>query len=331
MVRKTVAFISFLIVIYPVTAFLLMQVDLGSTSLLKLSTRNPVVPGEFGFTVERFRDIEKYSNIDVLFLGSSHSYRTFDTRIYSAHGITSFNMGTTGQTPLNGYYLLREYFDRLNPRLVVLELYFNVMDRDGLESLYDLSINIPFSYNLLQMAIQIQNPHGINEVVGKWLATATGTENHIIQTQMEGEAYIPGGFVEFTERTTYSEADKKPVKPRDVIPLDYQLENIEEIIGFVKSKNAHIVLITQTIPPRLLKSVKNYEDVHQAFSEIAEKHRVPYWDFNILMPLPVPYFQDRDHLSREGVKLFNQVFMDTLAQRGLMQFSKPVANDLDSL
>ena len=83
MILKSVKFIFILVVLYLVSTFALMQINLGSTTLMKLATRNPVIPGEFGFTVERFRDIENYGDIDILFLGSSHSYRTFDTRIYT--------------------------------------------------------------------------------------------------------------------------------------------------------------------------------------------------------------------------------------------------------
>ncbi len=302
-----------------VSAFLLMRVNLGSTTLMKLSTRNPVTPGEFGFTVERFRDIKNYDDVDILFLGSSHSYRTFDTRIYNEYGLKTFNMGTTGQTPLNGYYLLKHYFDQLKPELVILELYFNVMDRDGLESLYDLSTNMPFYRELLEMAIAVGSPHGINEVIAKWIASKTGSEPHIKQIEMEGEAYVPGGYVEFTTPSQYSEEGKKPVVPRKVIPLDYQLEYLEKIIRFVKERNARIILITQTVPPRLRKSVKNYNEISETFSNIAAKYHIPYWDFNKIMPLPVPYFQDRDHLSVPGVKRFNQAVIDTLFQRGLVE------------
>ena len=56
MILNSIKFITILIVLYLVSAFALMQINLGSTSLMKLSTRNPVTPGEFGFTAERFRD-----------------------------------------------------------------------------------------------------------------------------------------------------------------------------------------------------------------------------------------------------------------------------------
>jgi hypothetical protein len=235
-------------------------------------------------------------------------------------------MGTTGQTPLNSYYLLKHYFDQLKPKLVVLELYFNVMDRDGLESLYDLSANMPYYPELLEMAVAVGNPHGLNEVTAKWIADITGTEPFIKQVEMEGEVYIPGGYVEFTVPSEYDDEDQKPVESREVIPLDYQLDYIEKIIHYVKKRNARIILVSQPVSSRLFKSVKNYQEISQTFSRIAQKHGVPYWDFNLLLPLPVAYFQDDDHLSVPGVKRFNQSFLDTLSQRGLIDFPNRLVN-----
>ena len=70
----------------------------------------------------RFREIRDYKNIDLLFLGSSHSYRSFDTRLFTDAGYTSFNLGSALQTPFNSYYLLREYFDQLKPKVVILSV-----------------------------------------------------------------------------------------------------------------------------------------------------------------------------------------------------------------
>ena len=75
----------------------------------------------------RFRELPAYNNVDVLFMGSSHTFRSFDPRLFSRHKLTSFNMGSRAQTPLNSYYLLRKHIAHLNPRLIIFETYYETL------------------------------------------------------------------------------------------------------------------------------------------------------------------------------------------------------------
>lgn len=56
--------------------------------------------GGTGNSYTRLSEVEDIKNIDILFLGSSHTYRGFDTRIFSKYGYSTFNLGTTSQTPI---------------------------------------------------------------------------------------------------------------------------------------------------------------------------------------------------------------------------------------
>ena len=51
--------------------------------------------GNTGHLNGRIKDIRNYHDVDILFLGSSHSYRTFDTRFYEARGYSCFNLGSS--------------------------------------------------------------------------------------------------------------------------------------------------------------------------------------------------------------------------------------------
>ena len=51
--------------------------------------------GAYGHMYTRIREAEKVKNIDILFIGSSHAYRGFDTRIAKEYGFESFNLGSS--------------------------------------------------------------------------------------------------------------------------------------------------------------------------------------------------------------------------------------------
>src|SRR5690606_12876278 len=64
---------------------------------------------KIGSSYIRFQEVKKYNNVDIVFIGSSHAYRGFDPRIFKKAGYSSFNMGSTAQTPVQTKYLLEQY------------------------------------------------------------------------------------------------------------------------------------------------------------------------------------------------------------------------------
>ncbi len=328
MILKFIRFSVILICLYLIGNLLFSLVGIGYKTIMKTATRNPVTPGEFGFSKARFRDVNNYRNVDVVFVGSSHCYRTYDPRIYAKHGISSFNLGTTGQTPLNSYFLLERYFDRLRPKLVIFDLNYRVINRDGLESFYDISINSSYSPEIMKMALAIKSPHAINGAISKWLLSLTGLEKQYPQQPLTGERYIPGGYVEFTNLEK-----KRPKKQRErdifeinpekkliITPNKTQLEYIRKVVEFVARKGAKIVLITKPEPPENLRIVSNYREIHAAFNKIATNAGVEYIDFNEI-PLPLDsyrHFYDMEYLNSEGVKIFNPILIELLRKKHIL-------------
>ena len=74
LIRNTILF-----TLVAVAAYLLLLCLLGDCGWVRTARTEM---GNRGFLNSRVKDIRNYHNVDVLFLGSSHSYRTFDTRYY---------------------------------------------------------------------------------------------------------------------------------------------------------------------------------------------------------------------------------------------------------
>ena len=331
LVLRSLQFVLILLVLYLAVVFAFSRIGSGANTIMKIATRNPVTPGGFGFTLQRFQDIENYRDVDIVFLGSSHCYRTFDTRIYEEYGLKTFNMGTTGQTPLNTYYLLKYYFDQLNPKLVIFDINYRVIDRDGLESFYDLSQNIEYFPEMMDMAFAIKSFHAINGAVSKWILDVTGTAPKFRQRERKQDSYVAGGYVEFNSDTSSAAKsyETKPVsrkiskhKPRTVVPLKEQLDYIAKVVHFVKNKNARIVLITKPEPPENLKVIANYDEVSRQIADLALRINVSYIDFNHV-PLPLnarEHFYDKEYLSPAGVQVFNPVLIEMLHERNMINW-----------
>lgn len=320
MLQRTILFSILLPPVYLAALFLLSHISFGNATLMKLASRNPVDPGEDGFTCQRFAEIEQVKNVDILFLGSSHCYRTFDPRIYAEHGLKTFNMGSSGQTPLNTYYLLQRYFDQLNPKLIVFELYYDLFRRDGLEAYYDLAVNLPFSVELLQMALATRNPNGINDAVSRWVMEATGNTPEVVQKPQPGERYIAGGFVEYTKLRLKDYQPNPNRTKKTLVMVEEQFEYLDKIAAFAQSKGVKIVFVTQPELKATVAAFMNYPEIVARFAEIARKRGVPYFNFNEMpQNFDVPeYYYDREHLNMQGVNLFNRAILEILTEKGYL-------------
>ena len=97
--------------------------------------------GSAGQMFNRVNDIPNHHGSDVLFIGSSHTYRGFDTRLFEKAGYKSFNLGSSAQTPMQTELLLHRYLDEINPKSIVFEVYHVLFQNDGIESMADLISN----------------------------------------------------------------------------------------------------------------------------------------------------------------------------------------------
>jgi len=323
-------FLGGLLLLYTACLFVFPQIKVGNTSLMKIATRNPVSPGGFGYALERFRDVESYKDVDIMFLGSSHAYRTYDVRVYEEKGYTAFNLGSTGQTPLNSYYLMRRYWKRLQPKVVVLDLVYRVIDRDGLECFYDLSSNMSYSKEFVQMAADIGSPYAVNSSLGMWASSLLGNDEPLgEQEKQDNERYIPGGYVEFEVWDNDSSGTGK-ITPFTVQPIEKQFEYIRRIIDFASENGAKVVLVTKPEPRENLIVCANYDEISDLFNAVAEKAGEQFWDFNKIMePLDWhDHFHDREYLSKPGVEIFNRLLLEKLTEENFLD--KPMLNSSSS-
>lgn len=84
-----------------ITFFLILNILIEGVDQLVM------VPTESRLMLHDLYSQEK--NIDMLFLGASHTYEFYAPEIFDKEfGINSFNLGSSGQTPKATYYLLTE-------------------------------------------------------------------------------------------------------------------------------------------------------------------------------------------------------------------------------
>ena len=123
-------------------------------------------PGGPSHSLVRFREANAKGPVDIVFIGSSHTYRGFDPRLFSAIGYSSQNLGSSSQTPINSFAVLQKHLDQLHPKLVIYEIYQTALSIDGMESFYDLLSNTPLDTTMLKMTWNVRQPQARSELQG---------------------------------------------------------------------------------------------------------------------------------------------------------------------
>lgn len=266
--------------------------------------------GKAGHNYSRLKEVKKRKNVDILFLGSSHTYRGFDTRIFESEGFSCYNLGSSSQTPLQTNVLLKRYLNQLKPKLVVYEVYPVCFTLDGVESSLDLISNDKNDVNSFVLAKQQNHIKVYNTLLYALYAELTHKNANYNEPKHQfGDTYIEGGFVQ-KKLAFYTKEPHKKVKWEFI---DQQLEVFDENLAMLKELKIPYILIQAPVTKEVYNSYSNNRDFDSMM-----KRKGNYVNFNHLMKLNDSLdFYDDDHLNQYGVVKFNHLLLSTLLKKSI--------------
>nr|QEO74378.1 hypothetical protein [uncultured bacterium] len=262
----------------------------------------------------RFEELHKVRDIDVLFIGSSHSLRTFDPRYFERRGLRAFNLGTSNQTPISTYYLLRRYLTQLKPRLVVVEAYWEILESNADEGTMAIAANRGPGWDTFMMALATRHPKTLNVQWSSLFERLFGTAAAI--RLGPAEAYTSGGYLEaWDENTT-----RAPRRGRYDIAVDEkQVKYLSSTLTLLRDHNARAILVWAPVTAARRDTATNLEEVRRLMTDLSAAHSVPFVDLNDRVGLDDRLdFRDDDHLNQRGVDKLMPVFMRVLQDYRLL-------------
>lgn len=256
--------------------------------------------GSYGNMFSRINDIASHKNPEILFLGSSHAYRSFDTRIFNDAGVSTFNFGSSSQTPLQTEVLLKKYLDVIQPKTIIFEVYFGVFQRDGIESTTDLISNDHIDTEICKLAIRSGNIKVINTLIyGLYQEYCCGIRNTFQEDSMkDGDLYVSGGFVEKLNYSPYVSVSSSEQRFIKLQPK--QLRAFGNCIKMISDEQIPYLLVKAPLPKSINSSYVNQNEFNELMSSYGN-----YLDFNEIIQLDDSCFYDSDHLSQKGVVMFD--------------------------
>lgn len=257
------------------------------------------------YSVTQFYELEE-DTVDVLVLGSSHAYMSFNTGLlWREHGISSYVLTASAQPIWNSYYYLKEAIKTQTPRLIVLEGYRLLEEEDYLDAGYVIksTYGLKWSKNRLD-AIKASAPQedwpgyilGYTQYHDRY--EELSEEDFTLRKEAEkyetwkgfelGMSTQSMGQPDFGECTGYTELTEKTEKY-------YR--------GILELAQEHGIPIMVIIAPYGGMTEDDQKIFHTA-QKIAQEYQVPFFNYNLMEDeLYIDYATDMfntSHLNGKG-------------------------------
>lgn len=295
-------------ILFVSTVYILLIIVSGLFLPEELTTNLNYRIGSNGHMFSRTKEIDKHKNIDILFLGSSHAYRGFDTRIFKENGLSSFNLGSSSQTPIQTNVLLERHIKEINPKIVIYDVYPDAMESDGVESSVDIIANSRNDFLSINMAYKINNIKTYNTLLYGFFRDIMNLNSDFVEEKIkEDDLYINGGFVE--RKSISKSLSIAEEEERNWVTNKSQIIAFEDNLEILKRNNTKVILV-QT-PYLNYDKYLNNDSINRYYNKLG----IPYYNFNEILDLSNDYYYDYSHLNQQGVEIFNYKLISILIEK----------------
>lgn len=279
-------------------------------------------------------------NIDVLFLGSSHTYRAFAPEITDEiFGMNTFNAGSSSQGYDGSYALLVEAGKHNDLKKVYAEVCCSHMnnvykDRTLLTGTYLVSDNMKFSLNKVRFLLgassskhyvnsffplsrnkeKLLNKAYIESVIALKQENAYKEYAYIGEPQVDIEWYEGKGYVankSRIEKENWSRQDSYEAIPDNLTSKD-DLRSLQSMVDYCEKNDIELIFVATPISDFRASSYGNYDYAVEQFTRFCESNGIEYYDFNLCKPdyftYESQYYLDESHLNCYGAEKFSEVF-----------------------
>ncbi len=221
------------------------------------------------------------NTIDVLFMGSSHSYSNINTSLlYKDFGIAGFDLGGAEQLLWNNYFWLVEALKTQKPKVIVLEVFSTGVIKDDFQGAWMMEniYGMKPSSNYYESVKQSTMDNAFNSYILPF------TRYHSKYTQISKEDFQYNEYLQTFKgfEPKWGNANTEElVKPdisyvTDQTPISEKAERyFRKYIELCQKENIPLVLVCS---PYMV--TEDAQKIYNYMFSIAEQYSVPYLDFN---------------------------------------------------
>lgn len=291
------------------------------------------------YTRVTYHEMYEQDNIDVLFVGSSHCYRSFIPELLDEElHQNTFNAGSSAQAMDGSLMLIREAVKYNDIKHIYLEIYFGCAfgtrkDRTQMTGTYIISDYLrPSIDRTIYLLKASDTKYYANSFIiarRNWsrLFDFEYITNILIKKSTERyksydyecatsdvERYAGKGYVANTEVVSgwnYFSTDGWESIDIENVSDDWR-KDLKEIIEFCERKDIPLTLIGAPMSNFYLTGVGNYDEYIDCINKIIAEKDIEYYDFNLCreryFPNASELFKDADHMNCYGAEIFSHSF-----------------------
>lgn len=290
------------------------------------------------------------ANIDTLFVGSSHCYRSYIPDIADEMlGGHSFNLGTSAQRIDGSFALIKEAVKYNDISTIVFDVYYDMIEttprseRTELTSTYAISDYMKPSFNKMAFLLKASSAdYYVNSfIVGRrsWDKLYDYYYVRDLVKDKFGEKY----------RTYSSDIDSfdgsyyggrgfwtNDGLLKDYVPDENEMgtihidvpnfseewsETLGEIVNFCNHRKIKLLLVASPIPKSTFERIDNYDEYVEYIIGQLKNTGIVYYDFNVIdagqeLASDEANYMDDDHLNSTGSRRYTETFCEYLLEYG---------------
>lgn len=277
---------------------------------------------------EEFYQLPKGDSLDILFLGSSHAYRGIDpSLIDSLLGVNTFNLGSSGQTPLTSYHVLKNAAEHLYPKMVVIDLYFYAfMEENQLANGGNNWLELQASGAKWAFLFKAFDPYEMAALTLLPILRKKNNLRYTLRKHLLGDdhlddagAYQGKGYVRQDSRISIETLQAERFYSQLELEEDWVLakheKGLRKLVAFCQEMGIELRCISAPMPTISFQKIKDQQRVQQYLSTLTRDLGVAYGDDTQDPKLGLQddlHFYDDNHLNHAGVKLWNKALISFL-------------------
>lgn len=284
------------------------------------------------YTYRMMQEMYNYEdNIDVLFLGSSHMYRSLDPqKTSSIIGENAFNAGSSVQGMNTSYYLLQEVLKYHKVNTVVLDTNIAVSNVKETESsvfyISDYMKNSKTKFELIKSGGSLNIINGYVSfrrnftnlnIISNIKSRFDGASDYSSVTKKE-EAYIGNGFVRGYNAYKLAQADieyASAIKVSSEKPVCKAYDKyLKLIIDLCADNNIDLILVDHPTLKEYYEAMDSYQNYIDYFVSLSKENNIQYWNYNVYYKdtcFTENDFSDVTHLNCNGAEKYTDLFCKT--------------------
>lgn len=308
-ITQGLKFFATTLVLYVLVFFTLAHMRiLGKPAIFRT---NDYYQWKGGVAFAKFNEWDTGGDYDAVVLGSSHAYRGYDPRVFAARGFRMFNLGSSAQTPLSTFAVLDAYVTNERAPFVIIDLYENAFDQDGIESVSDLTENMSSDAAAMRLAASFHDLRGLNMFTLRMM-------DRNGPAMWQDPDYKGAGFA---IKADSARRDVKYDLGRKFRVNERQVAYFVKCLDLCQARGIRVVLTTHCYPRQ------SDHARHAAFAAVIdsvlstrpETEGLRWLDFAYDHDLDDrDHFCDHNHLNEAGARIFNDRLVDSLTALGYL-------------